>query len=110
MAAHLAAPRIVVSPWGATENPVERQRAAPARQRRVALGVPQGSTLAAILPGSSRVATVPDRCVPTVLRGLPLTWVPLPLPLPPNEVRQWRQPRHDLNPAHAWLRGLFAGS
>jgi DNA-binding transcriptional LysR family regulator len=110
MAAYLAAPHIVVSPRGATENPVERKLAALGHRRRIALSLPHISALAAILPGSDLIATVPDRCVLTIIRGLPLAWVPLPFQLPANEVRQWWHPRHDLDPGHAWLRGLFARS
>jgi DNA-binding transcriptional LysR family regulator len=109
LAAYLGAPHIVVSPRGATGNPVERALAERGHERRIALRVPHVSTLAAILPGSDMVATVPDRCVPTILRGLPLISVPLPFALPPNEVHQWWHPRHDHDPGHAWLRSMFDG-
>lgn len=107
LAGYLGAPHIVVSPRGATGNPVERVLAGRGLRRRVALSVPHVSALASILPESDLIATVPDRCVDLICRDPRLRWNPLPFEVPPNLVYQWWHKRHENDPGHRWLRGLF---
>ncbi len=64
--------------------------------------------LAPIVAASSLVATVPESLLELIPPQLPVQWCPAPLRLPtPHESLLWHR-RYDEEPAHAWLRELFA--
>jgi LysR family transcriptional regulator, nod-box dependent transcriptional activator len=74
------------------------------RQRRIECSVDNFSTLALLVVGTQRVATLHRRLAEYAVRHLPLRMLALPLDVPPLvETMAW--PRHMQNdPAHAWLR------
>lgn len=76
-------------------------------QRRIVATVPVFAGLAALLAGSTRLATAPGRLRHGVLRGLadaPLPWLQ-PVPLLAMYM-VWHQ-RHQDDPMHRWLRELL---
>ncbi|MFM2346847.1 MAG: hypothetical protein RL654_1600 [Pseudomonadota bacterium] len=79
-------------------------------QRRIVATVPVFAGLAALLAGSTRLATAPGRLRHGVLRGLadaPLPWL-RPTPLLAMYM-VWHQ-RHQDDPMHRWLRELLVDS
>jgi DNA-binding transcriptional LysR family regulator len=71
--------------------------------RRFALMVPAFSGLQSFIRGSKLLATAPGMLQATLLRGLESVPVPLPCPAMPMYLI-WHR-RHQLDPAHVWLRG-----
>jgi len=74
------------------------------RQRRIECSVDNFSTLALLVVGTQRVATLHRRLAEYAVRHLPLRIVEAPVDMPPLvETMAW--PRHMQNdPAHVWLR------
>jgi DNA-binding transcriptional LysR family regulator len=74
------------------------------RQRRIECSVDNFSTLALLVVGTQRVATLHRRLAEYAVRHLPLRLLEAPVDVPPLvETMAW--PRHMQNdPAHAWLR------
>ena len=101
---YLASSQVVVSPRGATSNPVERTMLKMHLASRVMLNVPHATSLYNIIPGTDLIATVPDRCVEFLCRDKRLTWAELPIRIEPNMIYQWWHKRHENDPAHRWLR------
>jgi DNA-binding transcriptional LysR family regulator len=71
--------------------------------RRFALMVPAFSGLPAFIHGSQLLATAPGMLQTTLMRGLESVPVPVPCPAMPMYLI-WHR-RHQLDPAHLWLRG-----
>jgi LysR family transcriptional regulator, nod-box dependent transcriptional activator len=75
--------------------------------RSIEVSTTNFNTLAQLVIGTTRIATVQTRLAQIYSRYLPLRMLPLPMTLPPLvEVMQW----HAINnsdPAHAWLRGVL---
>jgi DNA-binding transcriptional LysR family regulator len=92
---YIAAAQVVVSPRGATSNPVERAMLAMRLNGRVMLNVPHATSLYNIIPGTDLIATVPDRCRKFLCRDRQLTWAKLPIRIEPNMIYQWWHKRHD---------------
>lgn len=105
---YVAGHHVVVSPRGATSNPVERAFAAMRLSPRIALNVPHATSLVNILPGTRLIATVPDKCVEFLCRDKRLTWAELPIAIEPNMIYQWWHKRHEYDAAHRWLRGFMS--
>ena len=105
---YVSAQHVVVSPRGATSNPVERMFAGKRIDRRIVLNVPHATSLMNILPGSDLIATVPDRCVGFLCRDKQLTWAKMPIPIEPSLVYQWWHKRQEYDPGHRWLRQVMA--
>lgn len=60
------------------------------------------------LVGTSRVAVVQARLVPSLTRMFPVRGAPLPFPVEPLTQMLWWHPSHRHDPAHTWLRSLVA--
>jgi DNA-binding transcriptional LysR family regulator len=101
---YLAGKHVVVSPRGATSNPVERALDGMQLTRRVVLAVPHATSLVNVLPDTDLIATVPDGCVDFLCASKRLTWVELPLRIEPSLVYQWWHKRHEFDAGHRWLR------
>ncbi|HEX7416973.1 MAG TPA: hypothetical protein VF315_02875, partial [Steroidobacteraceae bacterium] len=60
-----------------------------------------------MLPGTTLIATVPERIATLVAQILPLKFFPVPLNLPEyREILLWHK-RNEPDPGHAWLREMF---
>jgi len=79
-----------------------------AAARRIALAVPHTTILPAILPGTDLIAAVPEDCIGALCANELLTWAKLPIAVEVNQIYQWWHKRQDHDPAHRWLRDLFA--
>lgn len=78
-------------------------------ERRVALETPSFFSAAAAVAESDFIATAPRLVARRLAECFPLAVFELPVALPPIPVRLAWHPRHDLDPAHRWLRDrLFA--
>jgi DNA-binding transcriptional LysR family regulator len=71
--------------------------------RRFAVMVPAFSGLQSFMRGSQLLATAPGMLQATLLWGMES--VPVPLPCPPMPMYLIWHRRHQLDPAHQWLRG-----
>lgn len=107
---YVAAQHVVVSPRGATSNPVERTFSAMRLSRRIALNVPHATSLVNILPDTDLIATVPDKCIEFLCRDRRLTWAELPVRIEPNMIYQWWHKRHDHDAGHRWLREFMSSA
>lgn len=107
MAAYFAAEHIAVTPRGQTGNPVDDVLSRIGLRRNILVSIPHAMALAAVLPQSRFVATVPDACVFSLSRDQRLRWARLPFDMGCNDIRFWWHKRHDSDPAHAWLRSVI---
>jgi DNA-binding transcriptional LysR family regulator len=105
---YVAGHHVMVSPRGATSNPVERALSPMRLSRRVALNVPHATSLVNILPDTDLIATVPDKCIEFLCRDKRLTWAELPIRIEPNMIYQWWHKRHEYDAGHRWLRSFIA--
>jgi LysR family nod box-dependent transcriptional activator len=73
----------------------------------VHLTVPSLLHLPLVLPGTSYVATLPERVAQMFAATVPMKTFPLPFPVPEqHEILLWHK-RNEPDPAHAWLRDLI---
>lgn len=107
---YTAADQVIVSPRGATSNPVERAMLAMRLHCRVVLNLPHATSLYNIIPGTDLIATVPDRCEEFLCRDGRLISVALPLRIEPNMIYQWWHKRHDHDAGHRWLREFVSNA
>lgn len=104
IAAFCVRPHALVTPAGDLNGPMDRLLAERGLARRVALGVSQFALLLAVLPGTDRLATVPDFVAWRLAALGSLAIEPLPLPLPPvTNNLAWRAGQ-DRDPAERWFR------
>ncbi|MGH3151766.1 MAG: LysR family transcriptional regulator [Streptosporangiaceae bacterium] len=61
-----------------------------------------------LLQGTDLVAVVPERAAAHLRRTAAVRFLEPPLPLPPITEMLWWNPRHTMDPAHAWLRARIA--
>lgn len=106
--AYINASHVVVTPAGATSNPVERTLASLNLDRRIVLRLPHATALVNILPATDLVSTLPERCRDFLTEEHGLVTVPLPISLEPNVIQQWWHRRHDYDAGHQWFRGFVA--
>jgi DNA-binding transcriptional LysR family regulator len=100
----LALPHLLVSPQGRPGSVVDTALAAMGRARRVGLMVPQFLVAPHVVAASDLVWTAPERMARAYTALLPLTVLPVPIPLEGFTVWQsWHERRHR-DPGHAWLR------
>jgi len=103
----LALPHVFGRPGGYTASAEELVRRLFDADITVHLTVPSLLHLPLVLPGTSYVATVPERVVKLFSDSTPLKTFPLPLPTPEHyEILIWHK-RNETDPAHAWVRELI---
>ncbi|MEW9548759.1 LysR family transcriptional regulator [Nonomuraea sp. NPDC050783] len=99
-----AAEHVIATRRGRTRGPVDEALAARGLERRIAGSVPTfGASLLAVRD-SDLVGMTPERLTAPLVRALGLVTFPIPLELPEMALSQAWHPRHDADPAHAWLR------
>lgn len=100
----LSLPHLLVAPTGRPGSAVDAALSAMGRTRRVGLSVPQFLLAPHVVAASELVWTAPERMARAYAALLPLTVVPVPIPLEGFTVWQsWHERRHR-DPGHAWLR------
>jgi DNA-binding transcriptional LysR family regulator len=103
----LALPHVFGRPSGYTASAEELVRRLFDADITVHLTVPSLLHLPLVLPGTSYVATVPERVVKLFWDSTPMKTFPLPLSTPEHyEVLIWHK-RNQTDPAHAWVRELI---
>jgi LysR family transcriptional regulator, nod-box dependent transcriptional activator len=103
----LALPHVFGRPSGYTASAEELVRRLFDADITVHLTVPSLLHLPLVLPGTSYVATVPERVVKLFADSTPMKTFPLPFPTPEHyEVLIWHK-RNQTDPAHAWVRELI---
>ena len=107
MEAYFAAKHIAVTPRGQTGNPVDDVLSRIGLRRDILVSIPHAMALAAVLPRSRLVATVPDACVFSLAHDRRLRWARLPFDMGSNDIRFWWHKRRDTDPALAWLRSII---
>lgn len=100
-------PHMLVSPRGRDGGLVDRVLAEHGRSRRVRRTVPQFLVAAHLLAHSDEVLTVSARIAASVAGLLPLRVLEPPIALPRYSLELLWHPRHDRDPAHAWLRQVL---
>ena len=103
----LSLPHLLVSPRGRDGGTVDRVLADFGRSRRVRRTVPQFLVAAHLLAESDEVLTVSARIAAHVVHRLPLRILEPPIALPRYGLDLLWHPRHNLDPAHTWMRRLF---
>lgn len=104
IASFCARPHALVTPAGDLSGTLDRLLAERGWRRRVAIGVSSFALLLAVLPGTDRLATVPDFVAHRLARlgGLAIEPCPVVLPTVTNSLA-WRA-AIDRDPAEAWFR------
>jgi DNA-binding transcriptional LysR family regulator len=100
---YLAAEHITVVYAPRRALDIDQWMAAQQVARRFSVMVPAFSGLLSFMRGSRLLATAPGMLQATLLRGLESVPVPLPCPAMPMYMI-WHR-RHQMDPAHLWLRG-----
>jgi hypothetical protein len=103
-----ALPQIVGRPGGYSATGDELLRRLLNVEVQVHLTVPSLLQLPLMLAGTTYFATLPERIARLMRSTAPLSTFPVPVPVPTqHEILLWHR-RHDLDPAHMWLRNLIA--
>lgn len=102
---YAAAAHVGVSRRGLETGPVDEALEALSLRRQVALTVGGFAPAIALARATDLVATVPERHSRGLCEGLHR--FALPMPVPGFTVSLHWHPRHEADPAHRWLRGLF---
>jgi DNA-binding transcriptional LysR family regulator len=76
-------------------------------QRNVALRVPGFHVLPTIIANSDLVAVIPSRLAETLMPHIAIKVLPLPISIPPYDIRIFWHERFDHDPAFQWLRAAF---
>jgi DNA-binding transcriptional LysR family regulator len=100
----LRADHLTVSRRGRLHGPVDEALAALGLSRRVVGSVGSFPASLFVIRSTDLAGLISSWSVP-MARALGLVTFEVPLPLPPVEVGLAWHPRHDVDPAHAWLRG-----
>ncbi|MEO8857578.1 MAG: LysR substrate-binding domain-containing protein, partial [Burkholderiaceae bacterium] len=97
-----------VSPQTSTTTLIERCLADSGLRRRIALRVPHFMVVPEIVQATDLIAIVPSY-VRTYTRSMPdLKMLPLPIPVPRFEVKQFWHQRQHRDPMNRWMRELVA--
>jgi LysR family nod box-dependent transcriptional activator len=104
---YLALPHVFGRPSGYSASAEELVRRLFDTDITVHLTVPSLLHLPLVLPGTSYVATVPERVVKLFSDSTPMKTFPLPFATPEHyEILIWHK-RNESDPAHAWVRALI---
>jgi LysR family transcriptional regulator, nod-box dependent transcriptional activator len=100
-------PHVIGRPNGYSAAAEELVRRLFAIDLTVHLTVPSLLHLPLVLPGTSYVATLPERVAQMFATTVPMKIFPPPFPVPEqHEILLWHK-RNEPDPAHAWLRELI---
>ena len=104
---YLKLKHVVVSASGGRQRAIEQVLARHNCKRDVQLKVPYYTLVGSIIAQTDLVATIPQRLAINLLKTSKVKIVRAPIEFPEfNYVQVWH-PRHDLDPAHKWLRELI---
>jgi DNA-binding transcriptional LysR family regulator len=106
LAALAELPHVVVSALGVPIRSTDRALAERGLKRRIALIVPSVLALRYVLPGTDRIALLPERLARRVAQWGPLRTLPLPRDMPAINVSMLWHGRDEDDPAQQWLRRL----
>lgn len=104
-ARYAAADHVLVSRRGLETGPVDAALEALSLRRRAAITVGGFAPAISLARATDLVATVPERHTGGLCEGLHR--FSLPMPVPGFTVSLFWHPRHEADPAHRWLRGVF---
>jgi LysR family transcriptional activator of mexEF-oprN operon len=104
---YCARPHALISYTGDISGYVDTELAKVGRMRRVALAVPQFSSLPILLAGTNLLATVPNYVADAMVAQGGLRAEPLPYDFPPFELSMVWRSALDMDPAERWLRSRF---
>jgi DNA-binding transcriptional LysR family regulator len=76
-------------------------------QRNVALRVPGFHVLPMIIANSDLLAVIPSRLAQAFVSHVPIKVLPLPISIPPFDIRIYWHERYDHDPALCWFRTAF---
>ncbi|MFI9552593.1 LysR family transcriptional regulator [Nonomuraea endophytica] len=99
-----AADHVIASRRGRTRGPIDDALAALGLSRRVRGTVPTFTASLLLTQETDLVGMAGEWQVRSAVELLGLVTFPIPVELPPIELSQAWHPRHDADPAHAWLR------
>jgi DNA-binding transcriptional LysR family regulator len=101
-------PHIQVAPRGSPGGYIDDELAARGLERCVARAVPFFVTALNMVAQTDYLLTVSERLARAMAPSLGLRVLEPPLPLRPYALSLVWHPRHDADPAHRWLRDVFA--
>ncbi|MFD9941880.1 LysR family transcriptional regulator [Nonomuraea sp. NPDC059023] len=101
---YAAAEHVIASRRGRTRGPIDDALAAVGLSRRVRGTVPTFIASLLLTRETDLVGMAGEWQVRSAVELLGLVTFPIPVDLPPIELSQAWHPRHDADPAHAWLR------
>jgi len=76
-------------------------------QRNIVLRVPGFHVLPMIIASSDLLAVIPGRLAEAFVAHVPIKALPLPIPIPPFDIRVFWHERYHYDPALRWFRGIF---
>jgi DNA-binding transcriptional LysR family regulator len=108
LARYVAARHLGVAAPGTGHERIEALLRQHGVQRQAPLAVPHFGAVPWLVAGTDLVATVPHRLATATAGALGLVVRELPVPLPAFEVNLFWHERLHADPAHRWLRELWA--
>jgi DNA-binding transcriptional LysR family regulator len=76
-------------------------------RRKITLSIPGFHVLPMIIPNSDLVAIVPEMLAEAYARHLPIKMLPMPVPIPPFDLRIYWHERYHHDASIRWLRKVF---
>jgi len=76
-------------------------------RRNVSVGVPGFHVLPMIIPNSDLLAVIPARLAEAYASHVPIKVLPMPVPIPPFDIRIYWHERYHNDPPIRWLRKVF---
>ncbi|MEU7635905.1 MULTISPECIES: LysR family transcriptional regulator [unclassified Streptomyces] len=101
-----AAPHLSFSRRGRLAGPIDTALAELGLRRRVIATVPTVAAALMMVRDSDAVGMAAERVAASMVRGLGLCTLPIPLDLPPMAMAMAWHPRQEADPGHRWLRGV----
>jgi DNA-binding transcriptional LysR family regulator len=102
--AYLESAHVVIDVGGGEQTVIDRHLSTMGRRRTVSLRLPYHAAAPAALPGTTLMATLPERLAGAFALGPDLRILPAPAEIATMSYRMSWHPRLDGDPAHRWLR------
>ena len=100
-------PHALTDSTGMAHQLLDRKLARQGIQRSIKLYVPQFMVLPLLVASSDLLVVMPSRLAANFATLLPLKVMPLPVTVPPYEVKLYWHTRFRQDPANRWLRSIF---